>query len=185
MASQKGFDLIEAAIPDLMTLGLQLVMLGTGDPDSEEAFQALHARYSSRFGLRIGFDEGLAHRIEAGADMLLMPSKYEPCGLSQLYSVRYGTVPIVRKTGGLADTVVPFTKGKSTAKPANGFYIKAHTAKALVSAVTDAIRLFQDEKSWKKLMDHGMTMDVSWARSAKVYDQLFRKLRNSRRAGKA
>lgn len=178
MASQKGFDLIQAAIPNLMTLGLQLVMLGTGDPDSEEAFQALHARYPNRFGLRIGFDEGLAHRIEGGADMFLMPSKYEPCGLSQLYSVRYGTVPIVRKTGGLADTVVPLTKGKSTAKPANGFHIKAHTVKALVSAVADAIRVFQDGKSWKKLMDHGMTMDVSWGRSAKVYDQLFRRLTN-------
>src|SRR4029079_8591292 len=95
--------------PELMSVGLQLVVLGTGDPETEERFQALRARFPEQIGLRIGFDEALAHRIEGGADMLVMPSRYEPCGLSQLYSLRYGTVPIVTKTGGLADTVVPFS----------------------------------------------------------------------------
>ena len=176
MASQKGFDLIEEAIPALMKIGLQLVILGTGDPDTEERFQALQARFQDRIGLRIGFDEALAHRIEGGADMLVMPSRYEPCGLSQLYSLRYGTVPIVRKTGGLADTVVPFGAHHSEATRATGFHILQHNADSLISSVTQAVGVFHDARVWNKLVDNGMSVDVSWARSAKQYGQLFASL---------
>ena len=176
MTSQKGFDLIEKAIPKLMTLGVQLVMLGTGDPAYEKTFKVLESRYPTQLGVYIGFDEGLAHRIEGGADMLVMPSKYEPCGLSQLYSLRYGTIPIVRKTGGLADTVVPLDPKKSNAGRATGFHIREHTAKSLLSSVRRAVQTFGDSNVWNKLIENGMSSDVSWARSAKTYDRLFASL---------
>ncbi|HKT35856.1 MAG TPA: glycogen synthase GlgA [Nitrospira sp.] len=176
MASQKGFDLIEEAIPGLMKMGLQLVVLGTGDPDMEGRFQALQARFPKQIGLRIGFDEALAHRIEGGGDMLVMPSRYEPCGLSQLYSLRYGTVPIVRKTGGLADTVVPFTPQKPNTDQATGFHITEHTAQSLLSAVRDAVSVFSRTTVWNKLVDNAMGVDVSWAHSARHYDRLFESL---------
>jgi starch synthase len=142
MASQKGFDLIEEAIPELMQLALQLVILGTGDPGTEQRFQALQAAFPTKIGLRIGFDEALAHRIEGGADMLVMPSQYEPCGLSQLYSLRYGTVPIVRKTGGLADTVVPYSTKNPNLGQATGFHIRQHTVESLIAAVEEALLIF-------------------------------------------
>lgn len=176
MASQKGFDLMEQAIPKLMTLGLQLVILGTGDPALEERFQALQTRYPAQIGLRIAFDEGLAHRIEGGADMLIMPSKYEPCGLSQLYSLRYGTIPIVRKTGGLADTVVPFVSRAPNLDRATGFHIEQHTPESLISTVEGALPVFQGIDLWRRLVDNAMHTDVSWARSAKAYDRLFQSL---------
>ncbi|HEY7531935.1 MAG TPA: glycosyltransferase, partial [Nitrospiraceae bacterium] len=170
---QKGFDLIEEAIPNLMTLDLQVVILGTGEPATEERFKALQQRYRERIGLRIGFDEGLAHRMEAGADMFLMPSQYEPCGLSQLYSLRYGTIPIVRNTGGLADTVVPFSSGKPNPDRATGFHITQHTANTLISAIEEALPVFQGIDSWNRLIENAMNVDVSWARSAKAYVRLF------------
>jgi starch synthase len=173
MVPQKGFDLIEEAIPKLMTLDLQLVILGTGEPATEERFKALCDRYPGRIGLRIGFDEGLAHRIEAGADMFLMPSQYEPCGLTQLYSLRYGTIPIVRNTGGLADTVVPFSSRKPNPEQATGFHIKQHTAEAVIAAVEEALPVFQGIDMWKRLIENAMSVDVSWAHSAKAYDRLF------------
>jgi starch synthase len=174
MAPQKGFDLIEAAIPKLMTLDLQLVILGTGDPALEDSFKALQARYPDKIGLRIGFDEALAHRIEGGADMLVMPSRYEPCGLSQLYSLRYGTIPIVSKTGGLADTVVAFNPRNPNIDRATGFHIKKHTAESLLAAVNEALPAFQGIDIWSRLVENAMTVDVSWSRSAKAYDRLFR-----------
>ena len=176
MAEQKGFDLMEEAIPKLMPLGLQLVILGTGEPALEERFKSLRDRYPAKLGLRIGFDEGLAHRIEGGADMLIMPSKYEPCGLSQLYSLRYGTIPIVRKTGGLADTVVPFSPRKPNPDRATGFHIPQHTAGSLISTVEGVLPVFQGMDMWKRLVQNAMGTDVSWARSAKAYDRLFQSL---------
>jgi starch synthase len=176
MVPQKGFDLIEEAIPELMTLGLQLVILGTGEPAIEERFKALRDRYPDQIGLCIGFDEGLAHRIEGGADMLIMPSQYEPCGLSQLYSLRYGTIPIVRKTGGLADTVVPFSTRKPNPDRATGFHIARHTTESLITAVREALPVFQGMDIWDRLVENAMDVDVSWTRSAKAYDRLFRSL---------
>jgi len=176
MTSQKGFDLIEKAIPKLMTIDAQFVMLGTGDPVFEDSFKTLQARYPNQVGVRIGFDEGLAHRIEGGADMFVMPSKYEPCGLSQLYSLRYGTVPIVSKTGGLVDTVVPLTDSKVHAGRATGFHIQNHTTEALLLSLRKAVQTFGDSNLWNKLVENGMSSDVSWTRSAKTYDRLFASL---------
>jgi starch synthase len=176
MTSQKGFDLFEQAIPKMMNLDVQFVILGTGEPAYEETFKSLQARYPNQLGVRIGFDEGLAHRIEGGADMFVMPSKYEPCGLSQLYSLRYGTVPIVRKTGGLADTVVPLTGRKSASIRATGFHIKKHTTQSLLSSLRKALHAFHDQALWDKLIENGMSTDVSWAKSAKTYERLFASL---------
>ena len=173
LTSQKGLDLVAAIIPQLMAMQLQLVVLGTGEPELETRFQVLQARYPHRIGLRLGFDEGLAHRIEGGADMFVMPSRYEPCGLSQLYSLRYGTVPIVRKTGGLADTVLPLPPKSRHAKHATGFHITADTAVALLAAMRRAVGVYQDRSMWEQLVAAGMTTDMSWARSANAYDRLF------------
>jgi len=173
LTSQKGLDLVEAIIPQLMAMDLQLVILGTGEQELEAKFQALQARFPRRMGLRIGFDEGLAHRIEGGADMFVMPSRYEPCGLSQLYSLRYGTVPIVRKTGGLADTVLPLTAGARQTGQATGFHVEEDTADALLAVLHQAVAVYHDRSMWDRLIETGMTTDVSWARSANAYDQLF------------
>ena len=173
LTSQKGVDLVAAIIPKLMAMDLQLVMLGTGEPELEATFQALQARYPQRMGFRIGFDEGLAHRIEGGADMFVMPSRYEPCGLSQLYSLRYGTVPVVRKIGGLADTVLPLPAQARQTGEATGFHVEEDTAEALLAVLRRAVAVYQDGSMWGQLVEAGMTTDVSWTRSANAYDQLF------------
>ncbi|MDP1768807.1 MAG: glycogen synthase GlgA [Nitrospirota bacterium] len=173
LTSQKGLDLVAAIIPQLMAMDLQLVVLGTGEPELEAIFQALQVRYPRRMGLRLGFDEGLAHRIEGGADVFVMPSRYEPCGLSQLYSLRYGTVPVVRKTGGLADTVVPLTVQAQQAGQATGFHVEEDTASALLSVLSRTVAMYQDRSMWEHLVKAGMSTDVSWARSANAYDHLF------------
>ena len=173
LTSQKGLDLVATIIPELMAMDLQLVMLGTGEPELEAKFKMLQARYPYRMGLRIGFDEGLAHRIEAGADVFVMPSRYEPCGLSQLYSLRYGTVPVVRKTGGLADTVLPLTAQARSEGRATGFHVEEHMAEALLVVLRRAVTVYQDRSMWDQLVEAGMTTDVSWARSANAYDRLF------------
>jgi starch synthase len=173
LTSQKGLDLLEAIIPQLMTMDLQLVVLGAGEPELEAKFKALQARYPHRMGVRIGFDEGLAHRIEGGADVFVMPSRYEPCGLSQLYSLRYGTVPVVRKTGGLADTVVPLATQARQVGRATGFHVEADSAEALLDVLRLAVAVYQDRPAWDQLVEAGMATDVSWARSAKAYDRLF------------
>ena len=173
LTSQKGLDLVAAIIPQLMAMDLQLVILGAGEPDLEANFKALQADYPDRMGLYIGFDEGLAHRIEGGADVFVMPSRYEPCGLSQLYSLRYGTVPVVRRTGGLADTVVPLTAQAWQAGRATGFHVEADTAGALLNILRQVVEVYQDRSMWDRLVEVGMKTDVSWARSANAYDQLF------------
>ncbi len=170
---QKGLDLVETIIPQLMTMDLQLVILGTGEPELEAKFTMLQARYPRRMGLRIGFDEGLAHRIEAGADVFVMPSRYEPCGLSQLYSLRYGTVPVVKKTGGLADTVLPLTTQDREVGQATGFHVEEDTAEALLAVLRRAVVQYQDRSMWEQLVKAGMSTDVSWAHSADAYDRLF------------
>jgi starch synthase len=173
LTSQKGLDLVETIIPQLMTMDLQLVILGTGEPELEAKFKILQARYPRRMGLHIGFDEGLAHRIEAGADVFVMPSRYEPCGLSQLYSLRYGTVPVVRKTGGLADTVLPLTAQDREVGRATGFHVEEDRAEALLAVLRRAVAVYQDRSMWEQLVEAGMSTDVSWARSADAYDRLF------------
>ncbi len=182
---QKGLDLVEAIVPKLMTRDLQLVILGTGDLEYEAKFQALHAQYPGRIGLRIGFDEGLAHRIEGGADVFVMPSRYEPCGLSQLYSLRYGTIPVVRNTGGLADTVVPFTPRTVQTGTATGFHVDEATADSLLTALDQALAAYHDRSIWEPLVTAGMKTDNSWARSAETYERLFGSLLGTLRKKKS
>lgn len=176
LTAQKGFDLLREIIPELMARDVQLVLLGSGEHHLEQQFLAAKAQYPDRIAVSIGFDEGLAHRIEGGADMLVMPSRYEPCGLSQLYSLRYGTVPIVRRTGGLADTVVPFGSSMAEAKRATGFHFVDSSPSALLSAIELSLRIHKESDKWHWLQRAGMKTDVSWAQAAKQYVQLYRSL---------
>jgi starch synthase len=178
---QKGFDLLIEIIPELMSLELQIVFLGTGEYDLEQQLRAAQAEYPGKIGLYIGFDEGLAHRVEAGADMLLMPSRYEPCGLSQLYSLRYGTVPIVRRTGGLADTVVPFRPSTVQSKSATGFHFIDASSDALLSTVMLALYVYQEDEAWNSMIKSGMSADLSWGQSAKQYAKLYRAMERDTR----
>lgn len=173
---QKGFDLLIDVIPELMSLDAQIVVLGTGDHHLEQQFIAVKARYPDRIGLCLGFDEGMAHRIEAGSDMLIMPSRYEPCGLSQLYSLRYGTVPIVRRTGGLADTVVPFRPSTVKSRCATGFHFIDASADSLLSALLLSLHVCKERQTWQSLIHAGMQTDLSWDQSAKLYVDLYRGL---------
>ncbi len=176
---QKGLDLVAEIMPELMALDLQVAVLGTGDPQYEARFRALQEQYPQKIGLRIGFDEGLAHRVEAGADLFLMPSRYEPCGLNQQYSLRYGTVPVVRQTGGLADTVVPYAPRALQEGRATGFMFHEPSPEALLTTVLLALRVWKDKREWASLMRADMATDVSWKHSARSYGELYRQLAGS------
>ena len=172
LVSQKGFDLIDEIADELMHLDIQLVVLGTGDPYYQKVFEKLRQLYPKKVGVRIGFNAVLAQRIYAGADMFLMPSKFEPCGLGQLIAMRYGTVPIVRATGGLADTVTEFNP---TTGSGNGFVFYEYNARELYAAIARALKLYRDNPdAWQRLVRKAMSMDFSWARSAVEYLQLYR-----------
>jgi len=173
---QKGIDLVLDTLPALMHRPLQLVMLGSGETGYEEALRRQAARYPGRLAVRIGYDESLAHRIEAGADMFLMPSRFEPCGLNQLYSLRYGTVPIVRRVGGLADTVVDTTEKNINSGKATGIVFQEASNSALLAAVDRALALWRDTGRWKKIMLTGMGQDFSWRHSAREYLRLYKKM---------
>lgn len=176
MTTQKGFDLLLEIIPELMLLDLQIVILGVGDHHMEKQFLAARSAHPDRIAVHIGFDEGLAHRIEAGSDMLVMPSRYEPCGLSQLYSLRYGTVPIVRRTGGLADTVIPFRPSTAQAKLATGFHVVDASSDALLTGILLALSVYREQDTWHSLIQAGMNTDVSWTHAAQQYAQLYRSI---------
>jgi starch synthase len=167
---QKGADLIADTAGDLVAEGMHVTALGNGEPEYEELFARMAADYPDRIAVRIGFDNGLAHRVEAGADMFLMPSQYEPCGLNQMYSLKYGTVPVVRATGGLNDTI-----GDAT-----GFKFLEYSGDALLGAVRAAGRAFNDRDGWDAMIRRGMEQDFSWSRSAAAYSVLYRKLLGSR-----
>ena len=169
LTDQKGFDLMAAAAEELMALDATWVMLGSGEPHYEHMWRTFAARYPDRVTATIGFDENLAHQIEAGADMFLMPSRFEPCGLNQLYSLRYGTVPIVRGTGGLEDTVVDAAQPGGT-----GFKFSDYTPGALVAAVRRALDAFRDKDAWTALQREGMRRDASWDVSAREYVKVYR-----------
>lgn len=175
LTDQKGFDLIAEVIEEIMGLDLQLMLLGTGMPEYHRMFEQIGKRYPKKMGVRLAFDNNLAHRIEAGADMFLMPSRYEPCGLNQLYSLKYGTVPIVRATGGLADTIVDYTPERAEKGTANGFVFQEYSGRALLVAIKRAVATYQDRETWRKLMQTGMKQDFSWMRSAREYVTLYRK----------
>lgn len=169
LVHQKGFDIVARAWHDLLQRPLRMVVLGTGEPEVQDGFRALAARAPDRFAVRFAYDNVLAHKIEAGADMFLMPSRYEPCGLTQLYSLRYGTVPIVRATGGLVDTVEPYyaATGHGT-----GFRFAHADGTALIWALDSALALHRDKPAWERLMRNGMSRDFSWERSARGYVEL-------------
>jgi starch synthase len=166
LAGQKGFDLLEEIVPELAEMDFAMAVLGSGEAPIEEMFRTMAEDYPEKFAVQIGYDEGLAHRIEAGADMFLMPSRYEPCGLSQLYSLRYGTVPIVRATGGLEDTVDELT----------GFKFIEYTPEALLDAIRQALEAWSDRPGWLERMQRGMAKDFSWDAAAAQYQRLYRSL---------
>ena len=180
LTPQKGMDLVAEALDAMLNLDAQFVLLGTGDADLHRAFEGAKARHPSRVGLKLGFDVALSHKIEAGADMFLMPSRYEPCGLNQMYSLAYGTVPVVRATGGLDDTIQPFdpATGKGT-----GFKFAEATSHALEEVVRRAVRLYRQADQWRRLVRNGMACDFSWDRSAKEYVALYEQI-VSRRTGR-
>ncbi len=169
----KGMDLVVEAFPKLMAENVKVVLLGTGDKKYHQAFEKFGMKYGDKFGYYLGFSDELAHWIEAGADMFLMPSKYEPCGLNQMYSQVYGTVPIVRETGGLVDTVTRFNDktGEGT-----GFMFKEYKAESLLKELARALKVFQDKKLWAKIIKNGMKSDFSWQSSAKSYIELYKKV---------
>ena len=173
LADQKGLDLVAAILETLFAAGAQLIVLGTGDPRYERMFSETARRHPRKSGVRIGFDNALAHRIEAGADLFLMPSRYEPSGLNQLYSLRYGTVPIVRRTGGLADSIRDATPQALRAGTANGFVFADYTPQALLRAAQRALAAFRDAATWRTLQRTGMTADFSWAAAARKYVGLY------------
>jgi len=170
-ADQKGFDLIAEKAYEMMKEDLSLVVLGTGERKYEELFQALADAFPERAGVKIAYDNEIAHKIEAGADMFLMPSRYEPCGLNQIYSLKYGTVPIVRATGGLDDTVEPFDLEHGTG---TGFKFAEYSGNAMMNAIRQALHHCTDERIWKRIQLNGMAKDFSWkapaAEYAKVYE---------------
>jgi len=170
---QKGIDLIVEVLPKLLALDVQMIALGSGEPAYHMRLTDLSRRYPDKLAVRLGFDEGLAHRIEAGADLFLMPSRYEPCGLNQQYSLRYGTVPVVRKTGGLADTVLPYLPVAQAEKTATGFVFEAPVPEVLLSTLYLALRVYQDKEGWNVLIRNGMRQDFSWQRSARQYVELY------------
>lgn len=173
LASQKGFDILSGAMIDLMERKLKLVVLGTGDERYHLMLMEFAKEYPNRMGIELAFDNRLAHLIEAGSDMFLMPSYYEPCGLNQMISLKYGTIPIVRATGGLDDTIEEFDTKKGTG---NGFKFDDYSPEALVACVDRAIKAFKKQASWKKLVSNAMASDFSWKRSAKEYKKLYRRI---------
>jgi starch synthase len=176
-AAQKGFDLIALAADRLAHEDVTIVVLGSGDKDYEDLFRRLVRQYPGRFAVKVGYDDEMAHRIEAGADMFLMPSRYEPCGLNQIYSLKYGTVPVVRAVGGLDDTIESYDvrTGKGT-----GFKFQEYTPEALLTAMQAAFALFGKPREWRKLMLNGMARDFSWAVAAREYLRIYDKVRSSR-----
>jgi len=176
-ADQKGFDLIAEKAHELMREDLMLAVLGSGDRKYEELFRALAAAYPGRVGVKIAYDNTLAHKVEAGADMFLMPSRYEPSGLNQMYSLKYGTVPIVRATGGLDDSIEPFDVEHGTG---TGFKFKEYTGEALLFAVRQALHHYMDERIWKRIQLNGMAKDFSWKTAAAEYAKLYEAARVAR-----
>lgn len=173
---QKGLDLLLEIAPELMKLPVQLVMLGSGEASMQQAARDLSQKYPGKIAAMVGFDEGLSHQIEAGADMFIMPSRFEPCGLNQFYSQRYGTPPIVNNTGGLADSVVDCTPETLKDGTASGFVLKSMTAEHLFDTIKRAVELYHDPRKWKGLRKNCMTKDFSWETSAKAYRQVYLKV---------
>lgn len=173
LVEQKGIDLILQLVPELLQRQMQLVILGTGQRELEQALRQAHRKYPEHIGVHIDYDEKLAHLLEAGSDSFLMPSRFEPCGMNQLYSLRYGTPPIVRNTGGLADSVVDATSANLSRHRATGFVFENANSHDLLQAIDRALDLYARPDEWKNLMLTGMREDFSWTRSAAAYTDLY------------
>jgi starch synthase len=171
---QKGIDLLAEALPALIAAGGRLALLGTGDAALEGAFLAAAQAYPGRVGVRVGFDETLSHAMFGGADAILVPSRFEPCGLTQLYGLRYGCVPVVARVGGLADTVIDANAAALEAGVATGIQFSPATAPALAAAIGRAADLFADREVWASMQRAGMRSDLSWSRRAGAYAAVFR-----------
>jgi starch synthase len=175
LTDQKGLDLVVEAMEEMMALDLQLIILGTGQKKYHKLFQQIASRYPRKVGLCLSFDNELAHKIEAGCDMFLMPSKFEPCGLNQLYSLRYGTIPIVRSTGGLADTVIPHDRENGT-----GFTFSKYSVEDMMGAIRQALKIYSNSPEWNALVIRAMSQDWSWDRSAREYLKLYQSIKARR-----
>ncbi len=175
LADQKGLDLLAAGVDRFLAEGSQLVFLGTGDRRYEQLLRDLPGRFPGQAGGCIGFDEDLAHRIEAGADMFLMPSRFEPCGLNQMYSLRYGTVPIVRSVGGLADSVIDYTGTTESLREATGFSFRDYSTDVLLQTLQRAVQAWRQPQVWDQLVRNGMKLDWSWDRSATRYLEVYQR----------
>ena len=167
----KGIDLVQKIFNDLMKMDVQMILLGTGDPKLHAFFDKMNKKYKNKFAAYLGFNDDLAHLIEGGADIFLMPSRYEPCGLNQMYSLKYGTVPVVRKTGGLADTVVKFNEKTGEG---DGFMFDKYDSKEFLKEVKRAVKVFKNKEAWIKIMKTGIKSDFSWNSSAKKYIDLYK-----------
>lgn len=176
LTSQKGMDLLLAVLPDLLREGAQLAVLGTGDGDFESGFRYAAAANPEKVAVHIGYDEEMSHRFMAGADVLLVPSRFEPCGLTQLYALRYGTVPLVRRVGGLADTVVDATPENLQSDQATGFVFDDAARLAFGTRIREACGLYSNDIAWRKVQQRGMVQDFSWDDSAANYEMLYRTL---------
>jgi starch synthase len=176
-AAQKGFDLIAQIADRLAREEMIVVALGAGDKAYEEMFLRLHKQFPNKIAVKVAYDNAIAHKIEAGADMFLMPSRYEPCGLNQIYSLKYGTVPIVRATGGLDDTIEPWDArtGKGT-----GFKFTDYNGEALLLTIKQALEAYSDQTSWQALMRNGMSKDFSWNASAREYGKIYDRVKQMR-----
>lgn len=181
MVLQKGFDIFTDALNDLMQLDAQWIILGSGEDRFESLFRWLSNELPGKVGAYIGYNDELSHLVEAGSDMFLMPSRYEPCGLNQIYSLKYGTVPIVRKTGGLADTVKDWDEQNHYGfKDGNGFSFYDYSGFALFKSVDRAVNTFKHKNIWKKIQTNGMKADFSWAKSAEKYIELYKMAKDMR-----
>lgn len=176
LAEQKGIDIQLAALEEMLSADMQFVLLGSGSPAYEHGYHELARRFPNKVGARFGYNEGLSHRIEAGCDFYLMPSRYEPSGLNQMYSLRYGTIPIVRATGGLDDSVVDFTENKAQA---NGIKFSEYSPRALARAIRKALALYEQPQLVSRYRKNGMKCDFSWERTVgqyvKVYDEALKR----------
>ncbi|MFN3534880.1 MAG: glycogen synthase, partial [Desulfatiglandales bacterium] len=170
---QKGMDLVLASIPDMVGLDLSLVILGNGDQRYVEGLSYLKERYPLNIGFKVAHDERLAHKVIAGSDMILVPSLFEPCGLIQMYGLRYGTIPIGRATGGLKDTISPFSY---TNPHGNGILFEPFDTNGLMWAIREALRYYEDKEMWRRLILNGLGSDFSWERSAREYLELYLRL---------
>ena len=177
MTAQKGVDLLMEALEAVMRLDLQLVMLASGDPEKEKFFTAAQARFPEKLRVIVEFNDPLAHQIQAGSDAFLMPSRFEPCGLTQMYALRYGSAPVVRATGGLRDTVREFDPAKNSG---NGFVFEKFAANDMVAALARMVATFSNQRTWRRLMTNCFAADFSWERAARQYAAWFSSLRKER-----